>query len=133
MTENIPRLIEFPSIGSSEFGYITVSESARNIPFDVKRVYWTYYTPQNVQRGHHAHKELQQVIFAVSGRIEVDLEDTRGTKSKFLLESPSIGLYIPRRIWRVIRFSHSAVLLCLASLAFEESDYIRTYEDFKKL
>ena len=59
-----PTIIEFPKIGSSELGYITIAEAQKNIPFDIKRVYWTYFTPQDVVRGGHAHKNLEQVIFA---------------------------------------------------------------------
>lgn len=126
----IPELREFSPIGSPALGYITVGESNINIPFDIKRVYWTYYTPNDVSRGGHAHKKLEQMIFAVSGRIIFNTEDRYGNKKKFELEKPHIGLYIPPYTWRDIQFSHSAVLLCLASKCYEESDYIRDYEEF---
>nr|WP_315030757.1 FdtA/QdtA family cupin domain-containing protein [uncultured Chryseobacterium sp.] len=129
---NIPRIIDFPKIGSQDLGYITVAEAQLNIPFEIKRVYWTYYTPQDVIRGGHAHKNLQQVIFAVSGTIEFNTLDLDGNKDYFILDSPSKGLYIPKLIWRDIKFSHSAVLLCLASELYEEEDYFRDFEDFKQ-
>lgn len=129
----VPGLVEFPSIGVSSEGYISVAEIEKNIPFTIKRVYWTYFTPQNVIRGFHAHKELYQFIFAVSGKILFKTEDRFGTKTDFALEQPNIGLYLPPFTWREIQFSHSAVLLCLASEIYLENDYIRDYETFKKI
>ncbi len=122
-----------PKIGSSDLGYISVGENSKNIPFDIKRVYWTYYTPQDVTRGGHAHLILKQVIVAVSGIITFTTEDLNGNKQEFILDSPDKGLFIPEKIWRDIKFSHSAVLLCLASEKYTEDDYIRDYEIFSKL
>lgn len=126
-----PRIIDFPKIGSQDLGYITVAEEQKNTPFEIKRVYWTYYTPQDVIRGGHAHKKLQQIIFAVSGTIEFNTLDLNGKTQNFILDTPSKGLYIPKLIWRDIKFSHSAVLLCLASELYEEDDYFRDFEEFK--
>ena len=128
----VPQLIGFSKIGSPDLGYITVAQNS-SLPFEVARVYWTYYTPDSVIRGHHAHYALEQVIFATSGRIEFELEGMDGVKLSFLLESPHIGLYIPRLYWRTIKFSHNAVLMCLASMEHEEADYIRDYQTFKNL
>lgn len=128
-----PNIIKLSKIGSSVLGYITVAEENLNIPFNIKRVYWTYFTPQDVHRGGHAHKELEQMIFAVSGTIEFTTEDIYGNTETFILDSPEKGLYIPSKIWRDIKFSHNAVLLCLASEFYIEEDYIRDYDEFKKL
>jgi dTDP-4-dehydrorhamnose 3,5-epimerase-like enzyme len=127
-----PRLIEFSKIGSSALGYITVAENS-SLPFPIKRVYWTYFTPDSVVRGQHAHHELEQIIFATSGRIEFILEGTDGKTNAFVLDNPSIGLYIPSGYWRTIKFSHNAVLMCLASLEYNEKEYIRDYSEFKSL
>jgi len=124
--------MEFPKIGNSQLGYISVAEGS-NMPFETKRVYWTYFTPDSVIRGHHAHRKLEQLIFATSGQIEFTLEDVDGTLSYYNLNSPNLGLYIPRLYWRTIKFSHNAVLLCLTSMEYEESDYIRSYDEFKQL
>lgn len=132
-TDRQIRLIEFPAIGSSSLGFITVAEQFQNVPFDIKRVYWTYFTPNDIQRGGHAHKQLEQVIFAVAGTIEFNLEDRSGNKKKVILDKPHTGLYIPNMVWRDIKFSHSAVLLCLASEVYLESDYIRNYDEFLSL
>lgn len=127
-----PEIIQFKKIGTPTLGYISVAEKITEVPFLIKRVYWTYYTPNHVIRGHHAHLKLEQVIVAVSGVIEFDLESREGKVYHFKLENPSEGLYIPAGYWRVMRFSHSAVLLCLASIEYDEKDYIRDYNQFKK-
>ena len=129
---NQPYIIEFPTIGTSSLGYLTIAEDKSKIPFDILRVYWTYYAPHEVIRGHHAHKDLQQIIFAISGSIKLELESKQGEKNVFLLDNPKLGLYIPPLTWRTMQFSHNAVLLCLASMEYNESDYIRNYELFKK-
>ncbi|AYZ14740.1 FdtA/QdtA family cupin domain-containing protein [Chryseobacterium arthrosphaerae] len=127
------QYFDLEKIGDSSLGFITVAENLKNIPFEVKRVYWTYYTPQDVIRGGHAHKNLEQLIFAVSGIIEFNTENKDGHKETFILNNPSKGIYIPKLVWRDIKFSHNAVLLCLASLPYTEDDYIRDYQDFQKL
>jgi len=127
-----PHLIEFSKIGSSSLGYITVAQNS-GLPFQIQRVYWTYFTPDSMIRGHHAHYDLEQVIFATSGIIEFNLEGIDGQQLKFILDSPNVGLYIPKLYWRTIKFSHNAVLLCLASMEYSEKDYIRSYYDFSLL
>ncbi len=124
-----PHLVQFPKKGAIDLGYISVAEKD-NLPFEIKRVYWTYYAPHEVIRGHHAHKALRQLIFAVSGIIKFELENVSGEKLNFVLDSPEVGLYIPKLHWRTIQFSHNAVLLCMASEPYDESDYIRDYNDF---
>jgi dTDP-4-dehydrorhamnose 3,5-epimerase-like enzyme len=128
-----PYYFAINSIGSVDLGFITIAEFPKNIPFEIKRVYWTYYTPNNVQRGGHAHHNLEQLIFAVSGKITFITEDRLGNKETFILDEPNKGLIIPKMVWRDIQFSHNAVLLCLASLEYNEADYIRNYDEFKKL
>lgn len=128
--KDTPHFIHLNAIGSSSEGFITVAEIEKNIPFSIKRVYWTYYTPQNIIRGFHAHKQLRQIIFAVSGTIKFQVETKAGSQQVFVLEEPHIGLYLPPGTWREIQFTHNAVLLCLASEWYEESDYVRDYDDF---
>lgn len=127
-----PRLVDFSKVGSSNLGYLSIAQNS-TLPFEIKRVYWTYFTPDSVVRGHHAHHDLEQMIFAVSGVIEFVLEHVSGDKMNFLLDKPNVGLYIPKMYWRTIKLSHNAVLLCLASLEYDESDYIRSYEAFRAL
>ncbi len=125
-----PRFINFPSHGASNQGFITVAEHP-NIPFEVKRVYWTYYTPNNIERGGHAHHQLYQLLLAVSGIIDITTEDRDGNKETFILNSPDKGLLMPPPYWHTMRFSHNAVLLSLANMPYEEADYIRDYDVFK--
>ena len=133
MTEKkVPHLIELKSIGSPDIGYISIAESLQTIPFEIKRVFWSYYTPQMITRGRHAHHELQQVLVAVSGKIVVTNESSAGETTVFVLENPNIGLYIPPMYWHVMQFSHNAVMLSLASMDYNEKDYIREYVEFKK-
>ena len=84
-------------------------------------------------RGGHAHRKLNQVIFAVSGIITFTTEDLQGNKKTFVLDAPNKGLFLPEKYWRDIQFSHNAVLLCLASEVYTAEDYIRDYDEFKKL
>lgn len=126
---NKPYLINFPKIGNSLLGYISVLEN-ENLPFVPKRIYWTYFTPEDVVRGHHAHYELEQILVAVAGRIDIEVEIIGGETFKYTLDSPSIGVYIPKMSWRTMKYSHSAVQMCIASLGYDEKDYIRDYDKF---
>jgi dTDP-4-dehydrorhamnose 3,5-epimerase-like enzyme len=128
-----PHLITFNPIGDSAIGYISVCEfQAANLPFVPKRIYWTYYTPESVVRGRHAHKETEQILIAVAGRIIVNLEQAHSSEIlTFVLDSPRKGLYIPPTSWHTMQYSHSSVQLVLASKEYDEKDYIRNYNDFK--
>ena len=132
VNRNAPEIITFPKIGSTNVGYISLAEH-ENLPFSVKRVYWTYYTPENVERGGHAHYDLEQILVAVSGKIIVNTEMPGGKKERFILESPNTGLYIPKFCWHVMRYSHNSCQMCIANMVYEESDYIRDYNKFKEL
>ena len=127
-----PSIINFPKIGNSNQGYISMAEN-ENLPFDVKRIYWTYFTPEDVERGGHAHHDLMQILIAVAGKIIVNTEMPDGTKERFVLSSPYQGVYLPKYSWHVMQYSHNAVQMCIASMAYEEEDYIRDYNDFKKV
>lgn len=126
-----PYLIELKAIGAPEIGYISIAESLQTIPFEIKRVFWSYYTPQMITRGRHAHHQLEQVLVAVSGKIVVTNESQAGDTTVHILENPNIGLYIPPMYWHVMQFSHNAVMLSLASADYNEKDYIRDYDEFK--
>jgi hypothetical protein len=127
-----PYLIELKSIGDTLEGYLTVAEENKDIPFDIKRVFWSYYTPQMITRGRHAHYKLEQVLIAVSGKIIVTNENTEGITTVHVLNEPNIGLYVPPLHWHVIQFSHNAVMMSLASTLYDEGDYIVDYEKFTK-
>lgn len=113
-------------------GNITVVENNLTVPFDTKRVYYLYDIPGGETRGGHAHKELSQLLIAVSGSFNVVLDDGN-VKRTFVLNHPYQGLLIVPGIWRELTdFSSGAVCLVLASHRYDEDDYIRKYNDFKK-
>ena len=128
-----PYIIEFKRIGEMATGYISVAEIEEQIPFKIERVFWTYYTPESIMRGTHAHHNTQQVLIAVAGTITLHTELPDGTKDKFLLDSPDKGVYLPPYAWHEMHYSHNAVQLVLASTKYAKEDYIRDYEQFKKL
>ena len=127
-----PYIIEFPKIGNSQLGYISVAEN-ENLPFEVKRIYWTYYTPESVERGGHAHYELEQILVAVSGKIIVNTEIPGGEKDRFILETPNVGIYMPKFCWHIMQYSHNSTQMCIANMVYEENDYISDYDTFKKI
>jgi dTDP-4-dehydrorhamnose 3,5-epimerase-like enzyme len=111
-------------------GNITVLESGISVPFPIKRIYYLYDIPSGEARGGHAHKELYQLIVAVSGSFNVILDDGNN-KRIITLNRPDYGLYIVPGIWReLLEFSSGSVCLVLASEIYTEIDYIREYEDF---
>ena len=113
-------------------GQLVVLEESKEIPFAVKRIYYIYETKKGVRRGFHAHKQLQQILICVSGSCKIHLDDGNETE-EVLLDSPTRGLYISNNLWReMYDFSQDAVLLVLASELYDESDYIRNYDEFLK-
>lgn len=125
-------VVHLPKI-HNQAGNITALENKKNIPFDVKRVYYLYDVPGGAERGGHGHKNLQQFIMALSGSFDVLIND--GTNKKVVhLDRPYIGLHIVSGIWReLINFSSGAICLVLASEKYDEADYIRDFEEFKSL
>ena len=124
------EILELPKIYDPR-GNLTVAEQMRNVPFEVKRVYWTYDVPAGERRGGHAHKECVEFIIAVSGSFTVTLDDGKGNRKDFHLNHPWQGLLVPTGIWRTLEdFSSGAVCLVLASELFDEADYVYDYNDF---
>lgn len=128
-------IIELDKHHSDRKGNISVVENNITIPFDVKRVYYLYDIPGGESRGAHAHKELSQLIVAVSGSFNVTLDDGN-VKRTFTLNRPYQGLYVVPGIWRDLSdFSSGSVCMVLASEKYDENDYIRDYNiflEFKK-
>ena len=113
-----------------ERGSLIALEEERNIPFEIKRVYYMFNTKKNVKRGMHAHKKLKQVVIAIQGSCRFILDDGK-EKIDILLDNPSQGLLIDSCIWReMYQFSSDCVLMVLANNHYDENDYIRNYEDF---
>lgn len=122
-------IIDLPKITDTR-GNLTFVEGERHVPFAIKRVYYLYDVPGGAERGGHAHKDLHQLIIAMSGSFDIVLDD--GTQQKRIHLSRSYyGLYVCPMIWREMdNFSSNAVCLVLASNIYDESDYFRDYSDF---
>lgn len=125
------HIIDLPVI-SDPRGDLTFVEGTNHIPFDIARVYYLYNVPVDSERGGHAHWELQQVLFALSGSFRVVVNDGDGARD-YWLRDPRKGLLISRLVWREMdQFSQGAVCMVLASHRYDEADYIRDYDEFKK-
>ena len=123
------RSIELSQIKDSR-GDLTFIEGGKHLPFNIARVYYLYNVPVDAERGGHAHKELEQVVFALSDSFRMKIDDGK-TKSEYWLRDPRKGLYIKNMIWREMdSFSQGAVCMVLASHWYDEVDYYRNYNDF---
>lgn len=123
------KVLDLPKI-HNRAGNITPIQAEIDVPFDIARLYYLYDVPGGETRGGHAHKNLHQLIVAASGSFDVILDD--GTEKKTIsLNRPNFGLYVTPYIWReLVNFSSGAVLLVLASIKYDEMDYIRDYKEF---
>lgn len=123
------RLIDLPRILDPR-GNLTFIEAGNHVPFDIQRVYYLYDVPGGAERGGHGHRKLHQLMIAMSGSFDVQLDDGR-TKFKYHLNRSYYGLYIPPMMWRDIdNFSSGSVCMVLASEHYDEADYYRDYADF---
>lgn len=126
------NLINLNVLGDDR-GHLTVLEGNKDVPFEVKRVYYLTATKPGVSRGFHAHKNLEQIAVCVSGNCRMVMDDGR-CKEEALLDSPSKAIRIDKMIWHeMYDFSPDCVLLVLANEHYDESDYIRDYSEFKGL
>ena len=123
------RLIDLPLVHDPR-GDLTFVEGGRHVPFQIARVYYLYNVPVDAERGGHAHRELEQVVFALSGSFRMKIDDGT-TKSEHWLRNPRQGLHISRMVWREMdAFSQGAVCMVLASHPYDEADYYRDYAEF---
>lgn len=113
-------------------GNLTVVTNSNQIPFDVKRIYYLYDVPGGLNRGGHAHLELQQLVVALSGSFDITLDDGNA-KRTFQLSRPNMGLLVPSGLWRELNnFSSGSICIVLASELYSEKDYLRDYNEFIK-
>lgn len=133
MILNNVQLIKLPKIFDPR-GNLTFLQNNDQIPFEIKRVFWTYDVPGGEKRGGHAYYEQEEIIIALSGSFDVVITDEDGKETKYSLNRSYYGLYIPARTWRHMEnFSTNALSLHLSSSEFDEHDYIRDFEVFKIL
>lgn len=125
-----PQIIELPKF-LDQRGNLSFIEELKHIPFSIKRSYWIYDVPGGEERGGHAYKRNQEFIVSLSGSFDVTL-DSGSEKMNFLLNRSYYGLYVPSGWWRSMdNFSTNSFALILASIPYEEDDYINDYEEFK--
>lgn len=126
------KIVELPKFCDVR-GNLTFIQSRDKINFDIHRIYYSYDVPAGVERGGHAHKNLHQLIIAVSGSFDIKLHDGKDSEV-YTLNKPYEGLYVCPMIWREIyNFSSGSVCLVVASLLYDENDYIRSFLEFKNL
>jgi hypothetical protein len=123
------HIIDLPKI-SDPRGNLTFIEGKRHVPFDIQRVFFLYDVPGGAERGGHAHRTLEELIVAMSGSFDVELDDGH-SKRRFQLNRSYYGLYICSMVWRQItNFSSGSVCMVLTSKRYDESDYCRDYDTY---
>jgi len=129
---SLVNILELNEI-SDDRGSLVALEGNKNIPFEIKRVYYMTGMQKDLSRGFHAHRNLEQLAICVSGSCKIILDDG-SEKCEVFLDNPSTGLLISNMTWREMHnFSDNCVLLVLASEYYDEEDYIRDYSDFKSM
>jgi len=127
-----PSLIDLPRFLDLR-GNLSFIEEGSHVPFEIKRVYWIYDVPGGEHRGGHAFKQTDELIVALSGSFDLNLHDGT-TEYKYSLNRSYYGVIVPRMIWRMIdNFSTNSLALIIASTDYSESDYIKNFEEFRKI
>lgn len=127
------KIINFPKIQDPR-GNLTFLQHAEQIPFEIKRVFWTYDVPGGAMRGGHAYKRQEEVIIALSGAFDVVVQAPNGKKEHYHMNRSYFGLYLPANTWRHMEnFSTNSLGLHLSSSAYNEKDYIRSFEEFQQI
>lgn len=125
-------IINIKTFFNEENGNLSFFESKRDIPFDIKRVYYTYGVPTDVKRGMHAHKQLDQMLWCPYGSIELTLDDGI-SRETLMLDSPDKGVLVYKGNWHDMFWRKEGSILCVvASDFYNEEDYIRNYDEFIK-
>jgi WxcM-like, C-terminal len=134
IVDPLSAVYRLPLPGNTELERrLTVLDFPASAPFPIRRVYWLHDLDPMEVRGHHAHRKLQQLMVAVSGSIEIELDNGRERRTE-ILNSATEALYIPPLLWRRIRAREPhATLMVFASASYEEADYIRDYDQFLQL
>lgn len=127
---NKVQMLEFPQMGDRR-GHLVVAEGGRDIPFEIKRVFYIYGSDREVIRGQHANRKTEFVLINVAGRSKVRVKDGEGNEAVYCLNRPHTGIYLPTMVWKdMYDFSEDSVLLVLASEHYDNTEYIRDYDRF---
>lgn len=127
---NNVKTLEFFQKGD-ERGHLVVIDGIKDIPFEIKRVFYIYGSDANVVRGQHANRESEFVLINVSGKSKIKIKDGKGNEREYLLDRPHIGIYLPSMVWKdMYDFTSDSVLLVLASTNYNPDEYIRNYTEF---
>ncbi|MGN8655887.1 sugar 3,4-ketoisomerase [Blautia obeum] len=133
MNENNVKMLEFPQRGD-ERGHLVIVEGMKDVPFEIKRIFYIYGSDTDVVRGQHANKKSQFVLINVAGKSKVKVKDGLGNEAVFSLNRPHTGIYLPQMVWKdMYDFSDDSVLLVLSSEHYDSDEYIRDYAEFVKL
>jgi len=126
----VVKLIEFPKIQDPR-GNLTFLQFPNQIPFEIKRVFWTYDVPGGAKRGGHAYKSQEEIIVALSGSFDIIIVKNNGISERFCLNRSYFGLYLPPNTWRHMEnFSTNSLGLHLSSHLYDEKDYIRDFNNY---
>lgn len=130
---NEVRMLDFPVHGD-ERGHLVIAEGGKEIPFEIKRIFYIFGTEKDVVRGQHANKKSQFVLINVAGTSKVKVKDGEGNEAIYCLNRPHTGIYLPTMVWKdMYDFSDDSVLLCLASEHYDPEEYIRDFDKFVEL
>lgn len=127
--ENVKKL-QFTEKGD-EKGHLVVIEQLKDIPFEIKRVFYIYGSSSKIVRGQHANKKTEFVLINVAGTSKVKVIDGKGKEEIISLDKPHMGIYIPKMMWKeMYDFSEDSVLLCLASELYDSQEYVRDFDEY---
>lgn len=127
------KILDFAQKGD-ERGHLVVVEGNMDVPFEIKRIFYIYGSDNMVIRGQHANKVSEFVLINVAGTSKVKVKDGKGNEEVYSLDRPHTGVYLPKMVWKeMYEFSEDSVLLCLASTAYDSTEYIRDYSEYMRL
>ncbi len=125
------RMLDFPQLGDKR-GQLVVVESLKEIPFEIKRIFYIYGTESGVVRGQHANRKSEFVLINIAGTSKIKVYDGKGNEAVFSLNRPHVGIYLPQMVWKdMYDFSEDSILLCLASEYYDTREYIKDFEEFR--
>lgn len=129
---NQVKYLKFPELGD-ERGHLVVIEENKDIPFEMKRIFYIYGSEQDVVRGQHANRESEFVLINVCGESKVRVTDGKNEKN-YILDKPHEGIYLPKMVWKdMYDFSEDSILLVIANTHYDADEYIRDYKKYKEI